>query len=64
MLTAHEAVNMYKRGIEVLKADQERYAMQLNKVQVALTLRQQASAFASIAEIYMTEPLCDEADAE
>ena len=45
MLTAHEAVNMYKRGIEVLKADQERYAMQLNKVQVAFTLRQQASAF-------------------
>jgi len=64
MLTAHEAVNMYKRGIEILKSDQARFAMQLNKAQVALTTRQQASAFASIAELYMTEPLCDEAEAE
>jgi len=38
--------------------------LQLNKAQVALTIRQQASAFASIAELYMTEPLCDETDAE
>ncbi len=31
---------------------------------MALTTRQQASAYASIAELYMTEPLCDEPDAE
>jgi hypothetical protein len=57
---------MYKKGIETLKHDilkfnenDQNYSQQLQ-----LNNQQQASALASIAELFMTEPLCDEEDAE
>ena len=66
MHTSYEAVQMYKKGIETLKNDilkinenDSNYSQQLQLVN-----QQQASALASIAELYMTEPLCDEDDAE
>lgn len=55
---------MYRKGIEVLKSDHKRYTATLNTVQANMVLKQQASALASIAELYMTEPLCDDSDAE
>ena len=55
---------MYRQGIQVLKTDAERHVLAQNKVQEALCQKQIASAHASIAESYMTDPLCDEPDAE
>jgi Tfp pilus assembly protein PilF len=55
---------MYIQGIKVLKTDYERFKASLNKTQENLCKKQMASAHASIAESYMTEPLCDEPDAE
>ena len=57
-------MQMYRKGIEVLNIDKE-IAQQGNNVdQVAMLTRQMASALASIAELFMTEPLCDEPNAE
>lgn len=64
MHQAHEAVNMYHKGIEILKKDFIRYQQLESPSQATLCLKQQASALASIAELYMTEPLCDDDDAE
>ena len=64
MLTGAEAVQMYLKGIKVLQGDHSRFQQSLNSGQEAHTLRQMASAHASIAESYMTEPLCDDSDAE
>jgi tetratricopeptide (TPR) repeat protein len=64
MLSGADAVQMYIQGIKVLKTDYERFKASLNKTQENLCKKQMASAHASIAESYMTEPLCDEPDAE
>lgn len=64
MLSGHEAVQIYRKGIQVLDADFERHTTALNATQAALVKRQSASALASIAELYMTVPLCDEINAE
>lgn len=59
MLQGSQSVQMYRKAIETLKHD-------LNKPgqdQTLLINQQMSSAYASIAEIYMTE-LCDEPDAE
>ena len=64
MLTGAEAVQMYLKGISVLQGDHSRFQQSLNSGQEAHCLRQMASAHASIAESYMTEPLCDDSDAE
>jgi hypothetical protein len=55
---------MYQRGIQVLEKDLQVYMSSNNQSQVNLTIKQKASAFASIAELYMQDPLCDEPDAE
>ena len=59
-----EAVQLYQKALQVLASDQKRYQDSLNVNQTNLSLKQQASAYASICELYMTPPLCDEADAE
>ena len=64
MLCGAEAVQMYKQGIQVLTADQERHRVSQNQAQEFLCQKQIAAAHASIAESYMTEPLCDDSDAE
>ena len=62
--TPKEAVQMYFKGIKVMRRDAERYQLIQNQTQIKLCQKQIASAHASIAESYMTEPLCDEEDAE
>ena len=62
--TPNEAVQMYTKGIKVMNQDLERYRQVQDKEQEALCRKQISSAHASIAESYMTEPLCDEPDAE
>lgn len=54
---------MYKKGIEVMTQDIQTYASEGRKEDEALATRQLASAYASIADLYMTD-LCDEQDAE
>ena len=54
---------MYRKGIEVLKKDAESYKKGGRDEDSALAVRQVASAYASIAELYMTD-LCDEPNAE
>ena len=55
---------MYQQGIQVLEKDLQVYKDANNHPQFNLTVKQKASAFASIAELYMQDPLCDEPDAE
>ena len=62
--TPKEAVQMYTKGIKVMNQDLERYRLINDKDQEQLCCKHIASAHASIAESYMTEPLCDEPDAE
>ena len=64
MLSGGDAVQMYQKGITVLRNDAIRFQQGLNETQAQHCLRQAASAHASIAESYMTEPLCDDSDAE
>lgn len=64
MLQGSEAVKMYRKGIDVLHNDQRRYEIIHEQAQAQLRQRQRASAYASIAEEYMTEPLCDLPEAE
>jgi hypothetical protein len=54
---------MYRKGIEVLKRDAEGYKVGGREDDCALAIRQVASAYASIAELFMTD-LCDEPNAE
>jgi len=54
---------MYKKGIDVLKKDAEMYKIGGREEDTALAVRQVASAYASVAELYMTD-LCDEPNAE
>lgn len=51
MVGGDEGVTLYERAIEVMEKEG-------NKNQAI------ASAFASIAELFMTQPLCDEEGAE
>ena len=55
---------MYLKGMLVLRNDAERFKQGLNQLQEQHCMRQIASAHASVAESYMTEPMCDEPDAE
>ena len=64
MMQGAEAVQMYKKGIQVLSKDVAKHELTNNAAMLELCKRQMASGHASIAESYMTEPLCDEADAE
>ena len=64
MLTGAEAVQMQRKGIAVMKSDMERYRLADNQVQEQHLRKQIATAHASIAESYMSEPLCDDSDAE
>ena len=48
----------------MLDLDHERHVKSLNTAQAELVKRQSASALASVAELYMTVPLCDEPNAE
>lgn len=54
---------MYQKGIEVLQRDLEEHEAKNNGEEVLLTKKQIASAYASIADLYMTD-LCDEPSAE
>mmetsp|Transcript_16103 Transcript_16103/g.27210 ORF Transcript_16103/g.27210 Transcript_16103/m.27210 type:complete len:109 (-) Transcript_16103:566-892(-) len=63
MLLGHESLQMYKRGIEVLKNDVERYKVAQRFEDASLACRQVASAYASISDLFMTH-LCDEPNAE
>ena len=64
MLQGADAVQLYQKGISVLRGDAERFTATLNEPQAQHCMRQVATAHASIAESYMTEPLCDEPEAE
>ena len=55
---------MYQKGIQVLSKDAEKHQLTNNVDMLTLCQRQMASGHASIAETYMTEPLCDEPTAE
>jgi len=46
---------MYKKGIEVLKSDADRYKTGLRNDDAAIAMKHVASAYASIANIYMTD---------
>jgi len=53
MLEGQEAVQTYRKAIEVLTQDQNRYEMIFDVQQATLARRQSASAFACIAELMM-----------
>jgi hypothetical protein len=55
MLSGNESLQMYKKGIEVLRMDSNRYKQGLRHDDAAIALKHVASAFASIANIYMTD---------
>lgn len=63
MLKGHESLQMYKKGIEVLYKDFSDYKAGLRNEDADRAEKQIASAYASIADLYMTD-LCDEANAE
>ena len=63
MLTSFESLQMYNKGVEVLETDAENYKKGLRHEDYALTIKQIASAYASLADLYMTD-LCDEPNAE
>ena len=46
---------MYKKGIEVLKSDADRYKTGHRNDDAAVAMKHVASAYASIANIYMTD---------
>lgn len=54
---------MYQKGIEVLHKELENHQMNNNQDDVVLTKKQIGSAYASIADLYMTD-LCDGPNAE
>jgi len=54
---------MYKKGIEVLTSDVETYQIGKREDEILVAVRHIGSAYASIADLYMTD-LCDEPDAE
>ena len=63
MVDGVEAVNCYEKGVEILKQE---YAVAVAEGQHGMqsTIKQQiAAAYASVAELYMTD-LCYSADAE
>lgn len=57
MLEGAEAVQMYRKGIEVLQKDAGGYQAAGLHEELRLAKKQMASAFASIAELFMAEPL-------
>ena len=46
---------MYKKGIEVLKADAESYRVGLRLEDSDLAVKQVATAYASMADLFMTD---------
>jgi len=46
---------MYTKGIEVLQLDAQRYRAGMRNDDAALAAKQAASAYASIADLYMTD---------
>lgn len=54
---------MYKKGIQVLGADAESYQAGKREEDIIVAVRHIGSAYASIADLYMTD-LCDEPEAE
>jgi len=54
---------MFTKAIQILDNDIKMFKMSGMKEEIELATKQQASAFASISELYMTE-LCDEENAE
>eukprot|EP00347_Sterkiella_histriomuscorum_P001421 403372102 len=64
MLTGADAVQMYRKGIEVFQKDLVGLKAAGMHEEAKLINKQTASAFSSIAELFMSEPLCDEPDAE
>ena len=57
-LTGGDAVQMYRRGIEVIQGkDIPIYEVTGQKEELGHAIKQVSSAFASIAEAYMNEPL-------
>jgi tetratricopeptide (TPR) repeat protein len=63
MLRGQESLQMYKKGIQVLRADIEVYQAGKREDDVTVAVRHIGSACASMADLYMTD-LCDEPDAE
>lgn len=62
-LHGQEAVEYFKKGIEVLIKDKSN--QEENKTEDQINIPNKiASAFSSIAELYMTPPLCDQSNAE
>lgn len=60
MLQGQESLQMYKRGITVLQNDTQRMELAQKSSEKAVCIRHTASAWASIADLFMTD-LCDEA---
>ena len=54
MLTGHESLQMYRKGIEVLKTDYESYSRGQKGDDATLAKKQIATAYASIGELFMT----------
>ena len=46
---------MYKKGIDVLKADVSTYQIAKREEDIVVAVRHIGSAYASIADIYMTD---------
>lgn len=63
MLTSFESLQMYNKGVQVLETDAESYKKGLRHEDSALATKQIATAYASLADLYMTD-LCDEPNAE
>lgn len=63
MLKGNESMQMYKKGIEILYKDYADYKAGLRNEDAERAQKQIASAYASVADLYMTD-LCDEDNAE
>jgi len=55
MLRGQESLQMYKKGIDVLKADVSTYQIAKRDEDIEVAVRHIGSAYASIADIYMTD---------
>lgn len=55
MLRGQESLQMYKKGIDVLHADVQSYQIAKREDDIIVAVRHIGSAYASIADLYMTD---------
>ena len=55
MLQGKSSVQMYRKGITVLENDAAKYEIAQKQQDKMSTVRQMSSAWASVADIYMTD---------